>query len=283
MSPALEVTAASPPDARAALGEQARQYFHNSDPQRIIAERALARLALRGDEHVLDWGCGDGKISATLSFRVPRATVLGMDVSAEMIGVASTKYPPRWYPNLTFLRVAPPELAAWRPPRLFDLVVSFSVLHVVPDPASTVAAMAAALAGGGRLLVASTGPTDPRQLEAMRAALVRCGVPVGPMGAVRPGVDITDRDQLEGLLVRAGLRRVSIELVDASYVFLDGNEFTAWNRGVTPPGARLPPDAERRFHSYLLEEQVRLDPSADRGGGAVAVRFPHFVVSAEKD
>ena len=40
------------------------------------ARRALVRrLNLRGDEHILDVGCGDGKVTAEIARAVPRGAV----------------------------------------------------------------------------------------------------------------------------------------------------------------------------------------------------------------
>ncbi len=62
----------------------------------------IARLKLRGDEHVLDVGCGDGKVTAEIARAVPRGAVTGVDASAEMIAFAQKAFPPKKYPNLEF-------------------------------------------------------------------------------------------------------------------------------------------------------------------------------------
>jgi trans-aconitate methyltransferase len=49
------------------------QYARCSDAQMRWAEKLLSRLALTGNEVVLDLGCGDGKITAALARGVPPA------------------------------------------------------------------------------------------------------------------------------------------------------------------------------------------------------------------
>ena len=80
----------------------AADYAANSVVQQTWARELIARLKLRGGEHVLDVGCGDGKITAEIARAVPRGFVAGIDASAEMIGFARQSFPPSQIPNLQF-------------------------------------------------------------------------------------------------------------------------------------------------------------------------------------
>ena len=62
--------------------------------QQTWARELIARLHLRGDEHILDVGCGDGKVTAEIARAVPRGSVTGIDASAEMIAFAQKTFPP---------------------------------------------------------------------------------------------------------------------------------------------------------------------------------------------
>ena len=57
----------------------AAAYAANSSVQQSWARELIAKLKLRGDEHVLDMGCGDGKVTAEIARAVPRGQVLGLD------------------------------------------------------------------------------------------------------------------------------------------------------------------------------------------------------------
>jgi trans-aconitate 2-methyltransferase len=54
-------------------------YHRVSDPQFEWAAEVLERLPLRGDEVVLDAGCGTGRVTAMLVERLPRGRVIGID------------------------------------------------------------------------------------------------------------------------------------------------------------------------------------------------------------
>jgi trans-aconitate 2-methyltransferase len=63
----------------------ATTYDRVADPQEEWGREVLARLELRGDERVLDAGCGSGRVTRLLAERVPRGHVIGVDASASMI------------------------------------------------------------------------------------------------------------------------------------------------------------------------------------------------------
>lgn len=105
-------------------------YAQHSSLQAAMADEVLSQLPLRGDEQLLDIGCGDGKLTARIARRLPRGAVLGVDASADMVAYAQQQFGTADWPNLRF------EAADAR--RLdfnarFDRVVSFNALHWVPQ------------------------------------------------------------------------------------------------------------------------------------------------------
>jgi len=80
----------------------AADYAANSAAQQIWARELIAQLHLRGDEHTLDVGCGDGKVTAELARAVSKGSVTGIDASPEMIRFARKTFPPGKHPNLEF-------------------------------------------------------------------------------------------------------------------------------------------------------------------------------------
>jgi len=66
----------------------AATYDRVSDPQFQWALEQLHRSAFRGDEVVLDAGCGTGRVTAELVRRVPEGRVYGVDVAPSMVAHA---------------------------------------------------------------------------------------------------------------------------------------------------------------------------------------------------
>src|ERR1700761_9657115 len=68
----------------------ATTYDRISAPQQRWAAEQLDRLALAGDEVVLDAGCGSGKVTLELVKRVPNGRVYAVDAAPSMAEHART-------------------------------------------------------------------------------------------------------------------------------------------------------------------------------------------------
>ncbi len=127
----------------------AEDYANNSSAQLEWARELIATLALQGSESVLDVGCGDGKITSRLALSAPNGKVLGIDLSEDMIRVASERFPSAKYPNLSFLRM---DAAAIRLSERFDVAFSNAVLHWVKDHVAVLRGVRNCLKSGGKIL-----------------------------------------------------------------------------------------------------------------------------------
>jgi trans-aconitate methyltransferase len=110
-----------------------------------------ARLALRGDETLIDLGCGDGRLTAELAARVPRGEVIGLDGDADMVSFARRAHARK---NLSFVHGDVRSFALGSPgplARPADLVVSTACLHWVADHEAVLRRCRAHLSPGGRL------------------------------------------------------------------------------------------------------------------------------------
>ena len=70
----------------------AEKYKKASAHQRQWGKKLIAELDLKGDERILDLGCGDGGITAQLAELVPNGLVVGIDASQSMIESAQKNY-----------------------------------------------------------------------------------------------------------------------------------------------------------------------------------------------
>ncbi len=106
---------------------------------------SVARI--RPEERVLDVGCGTGTFAERLVHTNPHIAITGVDVSIGMLAEARRKTARA--PNARFVQASAEALPF--PDASFDVVVSASALHYVPDPAQGVREMARVLRPGGRL------------------------------------------------------------------------------------------------------------------------------------
>ncbi len=80
----------------------AADYASNSVVQQTWARELIAKLKLRGDERILDVGCGDGKVTAEMARAIPKGQAVGVDASRQMIEFAAKTFPAGKNPNLGF-------------------------------------------------------------------------------------------------------------------------------------------------------------------------------------
>lgn len=81
---------------------KAEEYNLHSSVQRDSALQILQMISWKGNEQVLDIGCGDGKITAMIANYVSNGQVAGIDISQEMISFAQQCFSKIKHPNLSF-------------------------------------------------------------------------------------------------------------------------------------------------------------------------------------
>jgi trans-aconitate 2-methyltransferase len=126
-------------------GERSRPFFD-----------LIAQVGSADPGYVADLGCGPGNLTAVLAQRWPRATVVGVDNSAEMIATATRDAAPG-LANLSF-RIG--DVWDWRPDRPVDVLACNAVLQWVPDHQRLLLNWVDLLAPGGWLAFQLPGNFD---------------------------------------------------------------------------------------------------------------------------
>ena len=129
----------------------AATYDRVSAPQVEWAERVLERLPLRGDETVLDAGCGSGRVTRLLLERLPRGRVVAVDSAPSMVEHAREALDPH---RATVFRANLTELVLDEP---VDAAFSNAVFHWIGDHYALFARLHEALRPGGRLVAQCGG------------------------------------------------------------------------------------------------------------------------------
>lgn len=107
----------------------AEAYHRLAKPQEEWARQVLERLPLRGDEVVLDAGCGSGGVTRLLLERLPQGRVFGLDGSQAMIDAARSNLE-QWGDRVE-LRVG--DLLELRLDEPVDAVFSNAAFHWIAD------------------------------------------------------------------------------------------------------------------------------------------------------
>lgn len=127
----------------------ARAYHRVSDPQFQWGLKVLQRMSLRGDEFVVDAGCGSGRLTAELLRRLPQGRVLAVDASADMVREAEDRLKPEFGERVVFRQSDLRELNVGEPA---DGIFSTATFHWIPERNKLFAALFSALKPGGWLV-----------------------------------------------------------------------------------------------------------------------------------
>ena len=120
---------------------------HRSRPFHELVQRVRAVAPAS----VVDLGCGDGSLTATLARRWPGTSVVGVDSSASMLAGA---------PDGPGLRFELGTIEDWAPDGPVDVLVSNAALQWVPSHVALLPTLVAALAPGGWLALQVPGNWD---------------------------------------------------------------------------------------------------------------------------
>lgn len=107
----------------------------------------LKRMALRDSDRVLDVGCGTSSLFEMISAKYPSAGLVGVDLCAEMLGVARKKM------NRHASHFAARANGLPFRSGSFDVVVSCNAFHYFHEPEECLAEFARVLRPGGRLII----------------------------------------------------------------------------------------------------------------------------------
>ncbi len=124
-------------------------YHKHSSVQQKAANELLSEIQFNGKESVLDIGCGDGKITASLLTLVPEGKILGVDLSPEMIQFAAEKFSKLGIDNISFQQLDARELDF---KNQFDLIFSSYALHWVVNFEGFAKRVAKALKENGKIV-----------------------------------------------------------------------------------------------------------------------------------
>ena len=141
-----------------AVAWKADEYDKLEKPHEAWARQVLGRLELRGDETILDAGCGSGALTKLLVDLVPDGRVIGADSSSSMLAQARETLGDD-------VELIESDLTELRLETEVDVVFSNAVFHWVQDHDALFARMFEALKPGGRIEAQCGGEGNIAELE----------------------------------------------------------------------------------------------------------------------
>ena len=236
----------------------AADYASNSAVQQSWARELIAELKLKGDERILDVGCGDGKVTAEIARALPHGTAVGIDASPQMIAYAAKTFPAAKNPNLEFHVMDARKIQLVRK---FDLVFSNAALHWVDDHQAFLRGAASVLRPGGRLVVSCGGKGNAHDVFLVLRPEMRSKKWREFFRKMEAPYFFHSPDEYKKWLPRFGFKTRGVKLApkDASYPGRDG--FARWLRTTWLPYIqRVPENLREEFISAVADRYVAKHP-----------------------
>ncbi|WP_031513923.1 class I SAM-dependent methyltransferase [Streptomyces sp. NRRL F-5123] len=224
--------------------------------------RTLGRLELRGDERVLDAGCGTGRDTAGLLDRLPQGQVVALDGSVRMLEQLRERLEGR----LDRVEVVHADLTKPLPfDGEVDAVFSVAAFHWIEDHAALFASLAGRMRPGARLVTECGGRGN---IAAVNAAVADV------TGGTRDAWEFAGVEDTRQRLAAAGFTGIEVQLRPDPARFEPGEQLEAFLATVVL-GAYLDAMAEADREPFVkavaarlaepVVDYVRLEIAATRG------------------
>lgn len=239
----------------------AQSYHVVSNPHMTWGAMVLDRLDLRGNEAVIDVGCGTGRLTAELLERLPNGTAIALDGSKNMLEKAEAVLSPRFGDRVRYVQadltmVEPGDVA-----RDLDLVFSTATFHWLPDHDRLFLWIHSILKPGGWLNAQCGGGPNLARLQARVDALAQEPAFAPYLGGWSGPWNFQDDVATAKRLAKAGFDQIETGLISAPAGFADAAAYREFI-GTVVFGqhlARLPDDALRDAFLDVLTEQAASD------------------------
>jgi len=254
----------------------AETYDRIGTPMRGWAQAVIDDLGLKGDETVLDAGCGSGSVTLDLWAKLPNGKIWALDSSPDMIAKLRATLAERGITNIEPMQA---DLTRFHLPEMVDVVFSNAVFHWIQDDAGLFGSLARATKPGGRLRAQCGGGENIKKLmSATREVEKREPYSQHLSGRAEPRKYRTETQAVEALQ-RNGWKNTRANVFPSDVVFEDVDAAVLYLKTIIlqQQASALPGEMSDQFLRDVIAEvvkrhgapfvadYVRLDLWAERG------------------
>ena len=254
----------------------AEDYHNHSSIQNDAALDLLPQAKLKSSEEVLDVGCGDGKITATIAQHVPKGHAIGLDISNEMIDYAKKSFPNERYPNLTFQLL---DAQQFNFCEKLDVIFSSFALQWLPNPDQFFKCAFKSLKSSGRIV--TTIPLGISE-ELKKAISTVTSSPIwNPyFRSFSPDWHFLSDNKYKQLLVENNFIPTKFSVVSQTVMFSSREDFEKYVNPWFSYLQRLPQHLRQFFFNEIIEAYLGLTPFFENGN--VSFKFLRLDLIAKK-
>jgi trans-aconitate 2-methyltransferase len=226
---------------------------------------ALSQIAFKGDEKVLDIGCGDGRITAEIAKRVPRGSV------KSLLDISNMQYPYK-------------EVGGDGFHYEYNVITAFASLSCIKDQKQVFKDIARLLAYKGkvRTVLAHKDCSYVRARTTMLTHERWKGYFVGYEIPYYP----SNEQEVQTWLNAAGLKEeyvnnsAGVRKIEVPHTFNDRKAFIEWIGAIPLQIDRIPEKKREQFFNDIIDEYLKLVPQKE--DGSIEIRVSVLDVRAER-
>lgn len=237
-----------------------KQYINNPSLQFKWASKYIEKLKLKGNEKILDIGCGDGRITALIAKSISNGYIIGIDNSISMLEIANQVKDNSKNQNLKFIKCAATELNF---DNVFDYIVSFSCFHWLSDHLVVLKNIEKALKPNGRIFLYFAPDHGSNRLDHAISIIASTkkwqnyfSDFSNPFSLSTPAKFLKYSEEAKLLLKR-------IEILTIDEVFQTKEAFLEWMTGWMPHLKQLPKELHRTFLDEIIDYYLKYHPLDD--------------------
>ncbi len=221
----------------------AADYQKNSEVQLNWGRELIAKLGLQGREHILDIGCGDGKVTAEIAARVPDGRVVGIDSSSDMIDLARATFPADNSPNLSFFQMDARELTFSNE---FDVIFSNAALHWIDNHLKVLSGIYEGLKTPGKIMLQMGGRGNVAGMMAVMRSVTGKAQWKEYFNGFSSPFNFYGPAEYSGWLREAHFEPVRLELIPRDMTQRGHEGFLGWIRTVWHPFIHCVPESKQQ-------------------------------------
>jgi len=254
-------------------------YCNNSIYQKKWALDFInSKIRFKGNERVLDIGCGDGSISAIISSKLSNGSLLCIDSSKEMISYAHNRFLRKEYSNLFFQIGDARHLNFYNE---FDIVVSFACFHWISDQVSLLKTVKRSMKPQGKLFIQIGGMGNESDLINTANKVIKTIKWVKYFNNFSYKWGFFSDNEYIAFLKKAGLKINNVELVPKKMVYKNKEGLKSWIRTTWQPYLeRVPDNLQSQFINDVASNYVAKFPNDI--DDSIIIKMSRLEVSAEK-
>lgn len=256
----------------------AQDYARHSASQLEWARQLLSKLHLKGDEYLLDLGCGDGKVTAEIAKSIPGGLVIGIDNASSMINLANANFPTSKFPNLKYIRASIETLPFCEK---FNVIFSNAAFHWIKNHKVILKEIAYCLREEGRVLIQMGGKGNAAKAISVMDELLQFEPWKQYFKNFRFPYAFYTPEDYRKWIAQAGLQLIRSELLEKDMQHGGAEVMAGWIRTTwLPYTERIPEKKREGFVQEVVQSYIDRYP-ADKEGN-VHVRMVRLEVEAVK-